>query len=54
MKLWIDDCRPAPQGYIWCNTVNESKILIEGAEKRERSRGRICSPLRNNFLYCGL
>ena len=34
MKLWIDDCRPAPQGYIWCNTVNESKILIEGAEKR--------------------
>ena len=31
MNLWIDDCRPAPQGYIWCNTVNESKILIEGA-----------------------
>ena len=37
MKLWIDDCRPAPQGYIWCNTVNESKILIEGAEKRGES-----------------
>ena len=34
MKLWIDDCRLAPQGYVWCNTVNESKILIEGAEKR--------------------
>lgn len=34
MRLWIDDCRPAPVGYIWCNTVNESKILIEGAEKK--------------------
>jgi hypothetical protein len=37
MKLWIDDCRPAPLGYIWCNTVNESKILIESAEKQGES-----------------
>ena len=33
-KLWVDDCRPAPIGYDWCNTVNESKIMIEGAEFR--------------------
>lgn len=22
MKLWIDDVRPAPEGYIWLKTVN--------------------------------
>ena len=21
MKLWIDDVRPAPEGYIWCKSV---------------------------------
>lgn len=21
MKLWIDDVRPAPDGYIWCHSV---------------------------------
>lgn len=22
MKLWVDDVRPAPKGYVWCNSVN--------------------------------
>lgn len=22
MKLWVDDVRPAPDGYIWCKSVN--------------------------------
>jgi hypothetical protein len=21
MKLWIDDVRPAPEGYVWCKSV---------------------------------
>ena len=32
MKLWIDDVRPAPEGYdCWCKSVNEAitKILEE-------------------------
>lgn len=28
MKLWIDDVRPAPEGYIWCRSVNEAKKEI--------------------------
>ena len=28
MKLWIDDVRPAPDGYVWCKTVNEAKLII--------------------------
>lgn len=23
MKIWVDDLRPAPNGYIWLNSVNE-------------------------------
>ena len=29
MKLWIDDIRPAPDGYIWCKSVNETIAIIE-------------------------
>lgn len=28
MKLWIDDLRPAPEGYTWVKSVNEAKYLI--------------------------
>ena len=28
MKLWIDDVRPAPIGYKWCQSVNEAKSII--------------------------
>ena len=24
MKLWIDDVRPAPEGYLWVKTVDEA------------------------------
>ena len=29
MKLWVDDIRPAPEGYVWCTTVNQAKMVIE-------------------------
>lgn len=29
MKLWIDDVRPAPEGYVWCVTTNEAKAVIQ-------------------------
>ena len=29
MKLWIDDVRPAPDGYTWCKSVNEAKRMIK-------------------------
>jgi hypothetical protein len=28
MKLWIDDVRPAPEGYVWCKTVDGAKKAI--------------------------
>ena len=33
MKLLVDDVRPAPDGYVWCRSVNETKVLIEEFEK---------------------
>jgi hypothetical protein len=32
MKLWIDDVRPAPEGYFWCKTVGQARIAVEEAE----------------------
>ena len=31
MKLWIDDVRPAPAGYIWLKSVNAAKRYISMA-----------------------
>lgn len=28
MKIWVDDVRPAPNGYVWCKSVNEAKDTI--------------------------
>lgn len=29
MKIWVDDVRPAPDGYVWCQTTNEAKHVIQ-------------------------
>ena len=28
MKIWIDDIRPAPEGYVWCKSVDEARACI--------------------------
>lgn len=35
MKLWIDDVRDAPEGYVWCHSVNEAKSEIVLCERLE-------------------
>lgn len=27
MKIWVDDIRPAPDGYVWIKSVNDFKLL---------------------------
>ena len=34
MKLWHDDIRPAPKGWVWARTNEQAKSLIEGAVLR--------------------
>ena len=33
MKLWIDDVRPAPEGYVWLRTTEEAKMYIRICER---------------------
>lgn len=35
MKIWLDDVRPAPYGFVLCKSVNEAKKMIEKYEKTE-------------------
>ena len=35
MKLWIDDVRPAPEGWTWKRTVNEAWELIKSIFARD-------------------
>ena len=39
MKLWIDDVRPAPDGYVWIKSVNYAIQFITWVE--------------NNYDWCG-
>ena len=34
MKIWIDDVHPAPNGYVWCNSVNDAINTIKLREAR--------------------
>lgn len=37
MKIYLDDVRPCPSGYLLCKSVNEAKNAILDAEKRGES-----------------
>lgn len=37
MKLWVDDVRPAPEGYVWCKTVYAAKYAIQAEEDYQRT-----------------
>ena len=32
MRIWVDDIRPAPEGYTWCRSVDETKLVIVHSE----------------------
>lgn len=34
MKLWVDDVRPAPEGYIWCHSVFRAMKEINLSESK--------------------
>ena len=38
MKLWIDDVRPAPEGYKWVRSVEEARISICFGERTPGSK----------------
>lgn len=49
MKIWIDDVRPAPEGYEWCKSVNDAKRKIVGLEKQIEFIERKANEAFKNF-----
>lgn len=41
MKLWIDDVRPAPKGYVRAKSVDEAKDIIKFAEMMYAERNKV-------------
>ena len=46
MKLWVDDIRKPPRGYVWCKSVNDTIQFIENTEKM---RNKILSIAQNQL-----
>jgi len=42
MKIWVDDVRPAPEGYIRVKSVNTAKDYIKAYEKLYEDSGKEC------------
>ena len=51
MKLWVDDVRPAPKGYVWCNSVNDAIITIKLREARIENILREYTPQQAEELH---
>ena len=49
MKLWIDDVRPAPEGYMWIKSVNGAKIFIINIEASARVDKEYNALYNDNF-----
>lgn len=34
IKIWLDDWREAPRGYVWVKSVDDAKAMIENCERQ--------------------
>lgn len=56
MKLWLDDIRPAPEGYRWVKSVNEAKVhccQMCGPDKRLRIEEFNLDHDAGDYAYAG-
>lgn len=37
IKIWVDDVRPAPAGFVWCKSVNQTKAVINDYVRQHSS-----------------
>ena len=50
MKLWVDDVRPAPEGYVWCKSVYDAIDCIMKRETRLKNLDDVLSDKRKEEL----
>ena len=61
MRLWVDDIREAPKGYVWCRSVGEAKFCIKRSESVDINGKKIFEPIElididhdaGNYVYDG-
>ena len=51
MKIWVDDVRPAPDGYVWVKSVNEAELLIVSKKSYENMINSFDGGLRKLFEF---
>jgi hypothetical protein len=37
VRLWLDDVRPAPDGWTWCRSTADAKVLMQAGPVEEMS-----------------
>ena len=52
MLLWIDDLRPAPEGYKWAQSVMMAQAIIEVAEEENQNIELISIDHDAGEFYC--
>ena len=50
INLWIDDVRPAPEGFVWCKSVNEAKDVVTKTLSEFRRSYEAGSPNEDLFI----
>ncbi len=53
MKIWLDDVRPCPLGYVLAKSVNEAIRLIERYEKIEKIELIDCDHDLGDYAFDG-
>ena len=43
MRIWLDDIRKAPEGFVHAHSVNEAKLLVIECENTGEEYGGILS-----------
>ena len=50
MRLWVDDVRPAPEGYEWITSVNKAKATIKKKKKFVKAIQELFISVQNGAL----
>ena len=51
MKLWIDDVRPAPEGYVWIKSVDDAMLVIQVKEEMAQKCSDQAHAMEKAFKY---
>lgn len=54
MKIWLDDVRLAPDGYIWCKSVYAAKFLIKAVVAKECDEPGLPIKYLNEAIWWGI